>query len=48
MVERILGLMGKGKEFDMRREAPNEIAHQFLSAAKSEGGVGVGAVVLAG
>ena len=35
MVERILGLMGKSKEFDMRREAPNEITHQFLSAAKA-------------
>jgi CDP-glucose 4,6-dehydratase len=40
MVERILGLMGKGKEFDMRSEAPNEIAHQSLSASRARNELG--------
>ena len=35
MVERILGLMGKGIEFDMRSDAPNEISHQYLSAERA-------------
>jgi CDP-glucose 4,6-dehydratase len=35
MVRRILRLMGSGLEPDVRREAKNEIMHQYLSAAKA-------------
>ena len=36
MVERILELMGKGAQFDMRSDAPNEISHQYLSAERAQ------------
>jgi CDP-glucose 4,6-dehydratase len=36
IVERILELMGRSKEFDMRSDAPNEISHQYLSAEKAK------------
>ena len=36
MVERILDLMGKGAQFDMRSDAPNEIQHQYLSAERAQ------------
>jgi CDP-glucose 4,6-dehydratase len=36
MVERILDLMGKGAQFDMRGDAPNEIQHQYLSAERAQ------------
>ncbi len=35
MVEKILGLMGKGIDFDVRDEASNEIPHQYLSARRA-------------
>jgi CDP-glucose 4,6-dehydratase len=35
IVRRILTLMGKDTSFDMRNEAPNEISHQYLSAARA-------------
>jgi CDP-glucose 4,6-dehydratase len=40
IVERILGLMGKSKLFDMRSDAPNEIARQCLSAARAKSELG--------
>jgi CDP-glucose 4,6-dehydratase len=40
IVERILGLMGKSKLFDMRNDAPNEIARQCLSAARAKSELG--------
>jgi CDP-glucose 4,6-dehydratase len=36
MVERILGLMGKDKEFSMRSDAQKEIPHQYLSSARAQ------------
>jgi CDP-glucose 4,6-dehydratase len=35
IVERILGLMGAGLDFDVRNEAMNEIPHQYLSARRA-------------
>jgi CDP-glucose 4,6-dehydratase len=35
MVERILGLMGKGLDFEVRNEATNEIPHQYLTAKRA-------------
>jgi CDP-glucose 4,6-dehydratase len=35
IVERILGLMGTGLDFDVRNEATNEIPHQYLSAKRA-------------
>lgn len=35
IVERILGLMGTGLDFDVRDEATNEIPHQYLSAKRA-------------
>ena len=35
MVEKILALMGKGPDFDVRDEATNEIPHQYLSAKRA-------------
>jgi len=35
MVKRILDLMGRELDFDMRSDAPNEISHQFLSARRA-------------
>jgi len=35
IVERILGLMGTGLDFDVRDEATNEISHQYLSAKRA-------------
>lgn len=35
IVEKILGLMGAGPEFDVRDEATNEIPHQYLSAKRA-------------
>lgn len=40
IVERILGLMGKSKLFDMRSDAPNEITRQCLSAARARSELG--------
>jgi CDP-glucose 4,6-dehydratase len=36
MVGRILELMGKGRQFDMRSESPNEISRQYLSAERAQ------------
>jgi CDP-glucose 4,6-dehydratase len=36
MVGRILELMGKGTQFDMRSDAPNEISHQYLSSERAQ------------
>jgi CDP-glucose 4,6-dehydratase len=35
IVEKILGLMGAGLDFDVRNEAMNEIPHQYLSARRA-------------
>ena len=35
MVERILGLMGKSLDFEVRDEATNEIPHQYLTAKRA-------------
>jgi CDP-glucose 4,6-dehydratase len=35
IVERILATMGRKPEFDVRNEATNEIAHQYLSARRA-------------
>ena len=35
IVERILELMGKGVDFEVRDEATNEISHQYLSAKRA-------------
>lgn len=40
IVARILDLMGRSTEFDMRSEASNEISHQYLSAAKAKNELG--------
>ena len=36
MVERILKLIGKGMQFDMRSDASNEISQQYLSAERAQ------------
>ena len=40
MVEKILALMGKSLEFDVRDEAINEIPHQYLSAKRARDQLG--------
>jgi CDP-glucose 4,6-dehydratase len=35
MVEKILSLMGKKLDFEVRDEATNEIPHQYLSAKRA-------------
>ncbi|MDB4910586.1 MAG: dTDP-glucose 4,6-dehydratase [Gemmatimonadetes bacterium] len=40
IVEKILGLMGKETDFDVRNEATNEIPHQYLSAKRARAQLG--------